>query len=262
MPFHQVGPLRYLTFQTLDHDQLVHAVFTRHGGVSPSPWNSLNLGGTVGDEKEHVAENRRRAFKALGRHPKSLFDVWQVHGAEVVCAYEPRPPHASHRQADVILTNRPNVTLMMRFADCVPILLHDPVRRVIGIVHAGWLGTVRKAAQAAIAAMQTEYGCRPKDILAAIGPSIGPDHYTVGAEVISQIQAAFGQSASALLQGSDGAVKLDLWAANRLLLEDVGVTSIEEARLCTACHTEDWFSHRAEGGKTGRFGVLIGLKEK
>jgi hypothetical protein len=215
----------------------------------------------VGDEKDRVVENRRRAFVALGRIPVSLFDVWQVHGVEVVCARDPRPSYAPHSQADIILTDQPHVTLLMRFADCVPILLHDPVRRVVGIVHAGWLGTVRKAVKVAVAAMRAEYGSCPGDILAAIGPSIGPDHYNVGPEVVAQVWSAFGERALDLLPGADGRVKFDLWAANRLLLEEAGVLSIEESRLCTACHVEDWFSHRAENGRTGRFGVLIGLKE-
>jgi len=253
------GELRILQFECFG-PEILQAVFSRHGGVSPEPWASLNLGGTVGDDPQRVGENRRRAFAAMQRDPPSLFDVWQVHGVDVVIADAPRPPQARHEQADAILTDKPGVTLLMRFADCVPILLHDPIRHVAGIAHAGWLGTVRGTVRAAVEAMRSHYSCQPGNILAAIGPSIGPDHYEVGMNVISQVRQTFGQDATGLLATRDGRAFLDLWAANRLLLERTGVTRIECSGICTACSTGDWFSHRAEKGRTGRFGAMIGLK--
>jgi len=114
MPFIQHNRLRYFQFDAL-HTR--HALFTRHGGVSPEPWGSLNVGGTVGDDLTRVRENRILAFGALGCKPESIFDVWQVHSADVVCASAPRPVDESLRQADIILTDRPEVTLFMRFAD-------------------------------------------------------------------------------------------------------------------------------------------------
>jgi len=258
MPFVSRGGLRIYQFDSFGPD-LLQAVFTRQGGVSPQPWDSLNLGGTVGDDPERVRENHRCAFAAMERAPLSLFDVWQVHGTEVAIAEAPHPPLSPHQQADAILTDRPGLTLMMRFADCVPILLHDPLRKVAGIAHAGWLGTVRGIARAAMEAMQFHYGCAPADILAAIGPSIGPDHYEVGADVVNQVRQAFGGDATDLLACRDGRSFFDLWAANRLLLERAGVRSIEISGLCTACSTTDWYSHRAEKGRTGRFGVMIAL---
>jgi hypothetical protein len=259
MPFHQPESIRYYTFDILDDDAVTNAVFTRWGGVSPAPWAELNVGATVGDDPQNVRENRLRALRTLGRAPQSVYEVWQVHSAQVVRADAPRPVDQPHLQADIILTDRPEVTLMMRFADCVPILLHDPVRRVVGLVHAGWLGTVRRAAQQAVLAMQAEYGSQPADILAGIGPSIGADHYEIGAEVADQVRQVFGQDATRLLPSYNGAVHFDLWSANRLQLEAVGVHHIEVSGLCTACHVEDWYSHRQEGGRTGRFGALISL---
>lgn len=262
MPFNATNGVRYYTFDSLNDPGLVQAVFTRQGGISPQPWSALNVGGTVGDDPTRVVENRLRAFRAAGRAPDSLYDVWQVHGREVVCAYAPRPPQVQHRKADVILTDNPLVTLFMRFADCVPILLYDPKRRVVGLAHAGWKGTVKQAARAAVEAMQDAYGCAAANILAAIGPSIGPHHYPVGPEVAAQVREVFGQDAASLLHTHNGhAAEFDLWEANRLILEDSGVREIEVAAICTACHLEDWYSHRAEDGKTGRFGVLIGLNE-
>jgi polyphenol oxidase len=261
MPFQQVGDLRYYKFESLDDKSLIHAIFTRAGGLSPTPWESLNLGGTVGDDPGRVSENRRRAFLAMGRRPESIYDAWLVHSANVVCADSPRDLSHLPEKADAILTDRPEVTLFMRFADCVPILLFDPQRRVIGIAHAGWLGTVRKVASAAVQAMQARYGSNPIDIRAAIGPSIAAHHYPVGQEVVEQVQESFGMEAAKLLPASNGAVQFDLWAANRLILEQNGVGQIEISGLCSACHLQDWYSHRGENGKTGRFGVLLALKE-
>jgi hypothetical protein len=260
MPFLETDGVRYYAFD-LFPKSVTQAVFTRRGGVSPEPWASLNVGGTVGDERPRVIENRQRSFHALGREPQSMFDVWQVHSADVVVA---NAPHGSLRRefkADAIVTDNPAVTLFMRFADCVPILLHDPKRHTIGIVHSGWLGTVRRAVTAAVHTMQSAYGSQPGDILAAIGPSIGPDHYEIGGEVIDQVHHAFNSHAETLLHAHGDRIHFDLWAANRLSLEQAGVGQIEIAGLCTACHADDWYSHRAEKGKTGRFGALIALNK-
>ena len=132
MPFNHDNGIRYYTFGIFPRE-VTHAVFTRQGGVSPEPWASLNVGGTVGDEVTRVRENRFRSFTALGRRIDSLFDVWQVHSADAVCADAPRDPGKELIQADIIFTDKPNVTLYMRFADCVPILLHDPKQGVVGL---------------------------------------------------------------------------------------------------------------------------------
>jgi YfiH family protein len=261
MPFSQHNGIRYYTFDIFPKN-IVQAVFARHGGVSPRPWDSLNVGGSIGDELVNVRENRIRSFKALGRAPGSIHDVWQVHSADVVFADEPRPLDTEYQKADIILTDNPQVTLFMRFADCTPILLYDPVRKVIGIVHSGWLGTVRGAARAAVDAMQKRYSSNPDGLLAAIGPAIGPDHYEIGEDVIARVNESFGEDAESLLEEHGERVHFNLWKANRLLLEQSGVTQIESAEICTACNTEDWFSHRAEKGKTGRFGALIGLENQ
>lgn len=258
MPFHQAGDLRLYTFESLNRPGLQHAVFTRRGGVSPSPWSSLNLGGTVGDDVPRVLENKRRALESVGRSADSLHEVWQVHSADVVDARQPRGQEGL-RQADAMITSNPRVTLLMRFADCVPILLYHPDRQAIGLVHAGWLGTVRKTVVHAVRALQETYGCDPGGLLAALGPSIGPDHYAVGGDVVGAIREALGPAAEEVLTVRGGQVHLDLWLANRRLLEGEGVAAIEGAGLCTACHAEDWYSHRAEKGKTGRFGALMAL---
>jgi YfiH family protein len=256
----QTGSLVYYQFKSFIQPNLVHGVFTRHGGLSPDPWRSLNLGGTVGDDPQKVVENQQRLFSVLDRPVNSVFDVWQVHSANVVIADGPRNDRP-HTKGDIILSDDPSVTLLMRFADCVPILLYDPLRRAIGIAHAGWLGTARRVAELAVQAMVQTFRSNPADILAGLGPSIGPDHYAVGAEVVEQIEASFGLEASRHLVRRDGEIFLDLWSANQALLQMQGVVHIEMAEICTACHIDDWYSHRREGGKTGRFGAAIALSE-
>jgi len=257
MPIIQHNDLRYFQFDSL-HTH--HAVFTRHGGVSPEPWGSLNVGGTVGDDLVRVKENRLISFRALGCKPESIFDVWQVHSADAVCARAPRPVDESYRQADIILTDRPEVTLFMRFADCVPIFVYDPRKAVIGVAHAGWMGTLRDVATVTINTMRKQYDSNPADVIACIGPSIGPDHYEVGADVILQVMQKFGDESDQVLTSNNGKIHFDLWKTNKLLLERAGVGRVEVAGICTACHTEDWYSHRAEKGRTGRFGALISLQ--
>lgn len=259
MSFHELNGLRYYSFEIFSAG-VMQAVFTRRGGTSPAPWHSLNLGGSVGDDPARVAENRLRVFSALGRDPKSIHDVWLVHSTDIVYADEPRPLEAPSPRADIIFTDNPDVSLFMRFGDCVPILFHDPVRKVIGIAHAGWLGTLRGVVGAAVKGMREHYGCHPKNIVAGIGPSIGVDHYEVGAEVISQFREQYPQDAEKILLGKNGSTHLDLWAANELQLNRAGVDQVQVSGVCTACHLDDWFSHRAEKGKTGRFGAMMALQ--
>jgi YfiH family protein len=261
MPFHTHEQVKYFTFPSLEGYSANHAVFTRQGGVSAAPFDSLNVGGTVGDDPASVAENRSRSFKALGRDLASLHDVWQVHSSDVVFADTPRPPETPHVQADILLTGNPQVTLYMRFADCVPILLVDPVKGVVGLAHAGWVGTIKQVAAVAVEAMVSRYGTNPADIRAGIGPSICADHYPVGPEVVEKARQAFGVQADGLFVFSDDHPHFDLWKANQITLERAGVQQIEVSGLCTACHLEDWFSHRGEHGKTGRFGALINLSD-
>ena len=259
MPFIEKNGIRYFQFENFP-DIVTHAIFTRQGGVSPVPWDSLNVGGTVGDDLANVRKNRIRSFRVLGRDTESIFDVWQVHGTAVSFASEPRQPNEHEDKADLIFTDRPEVSLFMRFADCTPLLFVDASRGVIGIAHAGWMGTVRGVATAAVNAMREKYGSKPENIQAAIGPSIGPDHYEIGEDVIQQVHDAFGKDAESLLPEVGERRHFDMWAANRIQLERAGVDHIESANICTVCHPKDWFSHRGEKGKTGRFGALIALK--
>jgi polyphenol oxidase len=261
MPFHQSGEIRYFSFENLSQAGVTNAIFTRRGGVSPAPWGSLNLNWFNGDHPDRVAENHRRAFQAVGRELSSMGDARQVHGVEVYI-YTRLPSEnnlAQKPEADALLTNHPHVTLQMRYADCVPVLLYDPRNQVAGIAHAGWRGTVKRVAAAAVTQMVSRFNSKPDEILAGIGPSICVDHYEVGLEVMNQAAAMFGEHTPCLVR-KNGSVKFDLWAANRQVLEDVGVKNIEISELCTASDLENWFSYRAENQKTGGFAALIGLE--
>jgi len=257
------SPIYYQFEQWLDAPALTHAVFTRHGGTSRAPWATLNLGGTVGDDPEAVQRNIHLTYEALELDESRACTVWQVHSADTVIAEQRAPGRRWLARADGMVTNRPGVPLAMRFADCVPILLFDPISTLIGMSHAGWRGTVGHGAANTVKTMQMAYGSNPADIQAAIGPSIGPDHYQVGPEVVEVVQQAFGvnEACDLIRRASDGSAYLNLWEANRLDLEKAGVRQIEIAKICTATHVADFFSHRAEKGRTGRFGAIIALKE-
>lgn len=260
MQAQQAGPIRLYEFESFERDVVAQAVFARHGGQSPAPYASLNMSISTGDTRANVRANRERAFAAVGRDPESVADLWQVHSADVIVADTPNTPADYKGKADALITDRAGVTLFLRFADCVPILLYDPKRPAVGIVHAGWRGTVKRAASAAVAAMAARYGSRPGDLVAGVGPSIGPCHYAVGPDVVEHVRQAFGRADDGLLARVNGGFHLNLWAATARDLREAGVGQIEQAALCTVCHADEFFSHRAHGAVTGRFAALIGLR--
>lgn len=253
--------LKFYSFDSFPADQVVQGIYSRNGGVSPSPWASLNLGGLNGDTRNNVIENRSRIFNNVGRPVESIYDVWQVHSADVICTNQSRPLDAPHQKADGIVTNHSEITLFMRFADCVPILFYEPEKRVVAIAHAGWQGTVKNVAANTVKKMCDIYGCTVENIYTGIGPSICPDHYEVGTDVAERVQAVLEERAEEVLRPHNNKFQLDLWKTNEIMLQKAGVRHIEIAGICTACHLEDWYSHRGEHGNTGRFGALIALRE-
>jgi polyphenol oxidase len=255
------GPVYYQFEQWQNGTPVVHAVYTRLGGTSAAPWDSLNVGGTVGDDPRAVKRNLALMYETLHLDGTCACTVWQVHSADAVVADKPPLGRRWLARADGIVTNRPGVPLTMRFADCVPILYFDPGRRAIGLAHAGWRGVVKQAAVSTLRTMQAAYGTDPADVQVAIGPSIGPDHYQVGPEVVEAVEQSLGTTTDVIRRAEDGSAYLDLWEANRMVLERAGVRHIEIAGICTASHTDEFYSHRAEKGRTGRFGVIIALRE-
>lgn len=238
---------------------LTHAVLTRIGGVSRRPYATLNLGHTVGDDLSAVEENHRRALGLLGLRPGGVVSPYQVHGARVAVVGR---AHLGTVQpaTDALVTAMPDVPLLMRFADCSSILLFDPVQRVIGVAHAGWHGVVAGCAGATVRTMTERLGCAPPDIWAGVGPTIGPCCYEVGSEVAEAVTAAC-PSGTEVVHRVNGRIHLDLPAAVTAQLRAAGVEQVENADLCTACRVDEFFSHRAERGRTGRFGVVMGLWE-
>jgi YfiH family protein len=236
---------------------LDHALFTRRGGVSRPPFATLNVGHTVGDDVSAVRVNHERALAVFGWREEDVVTAHLVHGARVHVV-QPDDRGQVRPETDALVTARVGVVLMLRFADCVPVLFFDARRRVIGLAHVGWRGLPARVVPATVGTMIDVFGCDPAYIWAGVGPSIGPCCYEVGPEVVEQVAVAVDGHEP--FQSVDGRVYLDLWTAVKGQLVDAGVGQIEMARTCTGCHTEDWFSHRAESGRTGRFGVVIGLR--
>ncbi len=256
------GPLVYYRFHSLPSgDGLVHGMFTRLGGHSRPPWHSLNTGHTVGDDPAAVDANHRAICEALGVEKGQLVSPHQVHGTHVVTVGLTDRGQVIER-TDALITDAPGVALMLRFADCAPVWLYDPRRRAVGLAHAGWRGMVAGVATAMVRAMYDAFGCQPQDLIAGIGPAIGPCCYEVGVDVAEAVERAFaGELTVCLEPRGAGKWHLDLGAALQRQLGRAGVTQIEVSKACTACHTEEWFSHRAERGRTGRMGALIALQE-
>jgi YfiH family protein len=246
----------FFQFHSLQMPGLFHGIFSRKGGVSPAPWASLNLGGTVGDEPANVRKNLSRVLSASGFSQEQLVQVKQIHSSTVVKALQ--GSDATH-EGDAITTDQRGLLLLMRFADCVPILFFDPVNSAIAIAHAGWKGTLNGVVTEVVKAMSQHYGTSPDELQVGIGPSIGPDHYQIGSDVIKKAKRAFPHIFEEIILQDGDQVKLDLWNANRIHLEQMGVRQIEMANQCTGCDLVHWYSHRAEKGKTGRFGAVIGL---
>ena len=257
MPFKHLDGLKFFYFDTLDLPGITHGVATRIGGESQPPWASLNVGGTVGDTPEIVAKNLVRIFKALGLDPTSKHDVWQIHSSEAKIVEFPLGS-AEPEKADILITKQKNITLLMRFADCVPILLYDPVTQVISLVHAGRIGMLKGAPKETMRVLIESFGVDPQNVIAGIGPSICPDCYEVGPEIYSEFSDRMDPGElSTYFHTVDGKYHLDLWTCAESQLRNMGVEQIEISRICTADNISDWFSHRGENGRTGRFAALL-----
>lgn len=242
---------------------VLHGFSDRVGGVSKGPYSSLNVGLHVGDEPADVIENRRRLCRALGIELETLVVGEQVHGVEVSVVTADEKGRGALTLTDVVpgvdalVCDTPGVALFAMYADCVPVFLYDPRRRAVGLAHAGWKGTAAGIARRTVETMTDAFGCRPSDILAAVGPSIGPCCY----EVCPEVAERFEGEDPGLVRGNGQRRRIDLWAANEKQLTEAGIAAgnIATARLCTRCLGETFFSHRGENGRTGRMAAVIGL---
>jgi polyphenol oxidase len=245
-------------------------ISTRPGGVSTDPYTSLNLGLGVGDEEEAVLANRRRLFATYGL-PLNR-SVWsrQVHSDRIAivgtadAGSGALDASTAIDATDALVTAAVDVPLCVTVADCVPIAIHDPKLAVIALVHAGWGGTVLRIASQTVEEMRSRFGSDTADLIVGIGPSIGPDRYEVGADVIAGVRESYGARADELLRPrGDGKALLDLWTANRLDLESAGVepAKIEVAGISTADTPDRLYSYRAES-RTGRLAAVICLTDR
>ena len=225
--------------------------------MSLPPFDSLNISTSVGDEAANVGENLTRLHNALDLDSGATVDARQAQAGQVAVVSEAQSG-TRISQVDALITRVPGVPLMLRFADCVPIFFYDPDHRAIGVAHAGWRGTVAKVAANTVRAMTEAFGSEPGEMVACVGPSIGPCCYAVGEDVRKRVEEAF-PNAPDLLVPHNGSIHFDLWAANAQLLRDLGVGEVEVAGICTADHTEDFYSWRREHANTGRFGAVIAL---
>jgi len=267
----KINSLSVWSFENLSrYEELGHFVSTRTGGRSSSPYDSLNLSFNVGDDPEKVLENRKLLVGSLGIPLTSLTTAKQIHNDNIKIVSEETRGRGSidHKGAinatDAMVTNVPNICLMILLADCVPILFYDSSKRAIGIAHAGWKGTLQSVAQKTVKGLREEFGCLPQDIVVGIGPSIGPCCYQVGQEILSRVEDVFGTKQGFIRNGSeDGKGYFDLWRANieQLLQARIPEKNIEVAKVCTCHHLDLFFSYRHKKGKTGRFGAGIFIRD-
>jgi polyphenol oxidase len=264
-----VGGLPLYRFEELGNaPRLVHAVSTRVGGASTSEWATLNLGLHVGDEPNTVLTNRRAVFAALELPLDRAVCPAQVHGGRVAIVGEETAGKGAHEREsalpclDGLVTTVPNLPLMAFFADCAPVLAYDAAHGVLGLGHAGWRGLAANLPGALVAAM-VEAGADAASLRVGVGPSIGPCCYEVGSDVLKLLDAPSGGLVGATRRVGD-ATFVDLELVCRRELEQAGVSPlhIETSGLCTACRTEEFYSHRAEHGHTGRFGVVAALRRE
>lgn len=254
------NPVVTYTFNRIQHQGRVHAhVSTRHGGVSPAPWNTLNFSVSRGDDQPRVDQNRARFAQALGHEPAHVVRCNQVHGTGVA-KVDWDDAGTFVGRVDGMITDAARLPLAWVFADCTPVLLYDPVTHTLGGCHAGWRGTVNGAAAATLWAMQAAYGVEASSVQAYIGPSIGPQSYEVGTEVWEMAQAKLNEPERLFHypNGPDRNPHFDLWRANAAQLEELGVQShqIEVSGIDTAQNTHDFYSHRAEKGQCGLFAMM------
>lgn len=261
----RIGQLEYLTAEGI---QAAHCFTTRLGGVSKGSLSSLNIGTSRGDDMGNVLENYRRLGSAVGFDIHNLVLSRQTHSDIVRRVGEAErgaglfaPPLTG---CDALITDVPGLALTVFTADCTPILLSDPITGAVGAIHAGWRGTVAAIAGKTVAAMAAQFGSRPEDIRAAIGPNIGFCHFETDEDVPEALIAAFGPEIRQYIRPAGEKYYSDLKAVNAWVLRRAGVTQIEISSECTVCRSDRFWSHRVTHGDRGSQGAIIvcGGKQK
>lgn len=260
------GGVEYLTFPLLEKTGRVEHLFsTRLGGVSYGDFATMNLSFTRGDSRESVLENHRRIAGVLGCSVEDMVASRQTHTTNIrrVTSADRgkgiiRP--CDYEDVDGLMTDEAGLVLVTYYADCVPLYFVDPNRGAIGLAHSGWKGTAAGMGACMVHAMKEAFGTRPEDLYAAVGPSICADCYEVSEDVAEQFAALPGTVHSSRKEGK---FQLDLWRANRLILENAGIPAerIAVTDICTCCNSSYLFSHRASGGRRGNLGAFLMLRK-
>ena len=260
-------PLLY--FPILENTGIVeHCFTTRAGGVSEGIFDSLNLSFTRGDDESAVMENYDRLAAALDTRKEQFVCTDQTHTTNVIRVGKEDFGYGVTRQkpytdVDGLVTDEPGVVLSTFFADCVPLYFVDTVNRAIGLSHSGWRGTVGRMGQRTLEKMATEFGTNPKDVVAAVGPSICQDCYEVSEDVAKEFIKEFrGHADEILINKGNGKYQLDLWKTNEIVLIEAGVKkeNIAVTNICTCCNPDLLFSHRASKGKRGNLGAFMYIR--
>lgn len=259
----------YITFPLLEKTNIVrHAFTTRLGGVSEGMYSSMNMSFTNGDSERKVFENYRRICSVIGTdHEKAVFSQ-QTHTSNVRIVTEDDIGKGiikgrDYTDIDGLITNIRKVTLVTQYADCTPLLFCDPVKKVIASSHAGWRGTASEIGRVTIEKMNLNFGCNPKDIICAIGPSICQHCYEVDDMVYTPIsKIPYLKKDKIFIKKDNGKYMLDLWETNKEILINSGIKpeNIDITDLCTNCHPDFFHSHRFTKGKRGNLAALIALK--
>lgn len=254
----------YLSYPLFERTGIVnHGFSTRLGGVSRGEWSTMNISTTRGDDPEHIRKNRELIAQAIGVSAGDFTYTNQTHTTKVAVVRE-KDRGKQFKETDGMVTNVPGICLVTFYADCVPLYFVDPVKRVIGLSHSGWRGTVGKMGKVTVETMTERYGSKPADILAAIGPSICQSCYEVSEDVAQQFRKAFHDTLHPLLfyRKENGKYQLDLWEANRQALLEAGIKKEHMAvtNLCTHCNPDILFSHRAAGSRRGNLSAFLALK--
>ncbi len=260
-------PLTYTFSSFSKRDDVVAFVTTRNGGSSTGHLGSCNIGLSEFEPAATTISNRQQVCSALNLDFDRMTFQHQVHDDGITTVTHANAgagnqiKSLSIQNSDALITACRGITLFAQAADCVPIVLFDTEMKVAAAIHAGWRGTTKKIAQKAALKMVADFGCNPQNILAGIGPSIGPCCYEVGSEVIDMVQSCFSNPTS-LLVPHNNRYHFDLWRANQVQLEEVGIPlpNIEVAQVCTRCNPNLFFSSRYDNGKTGRFGAGITIR--
>ncbi len=261
----------YLVFPMLEQTGMVIQGFsTRIGGVSPGYLGELNFSYGQGDDPANVKENLRRFITAIGGDPEKSVMSQQTHttNVRVVKKEDLGKGYTKERgytDVDGLVTNVPGAVLVTTYADCVPLYFVDPVHRAIGLSHSGWRGTVAHMGRVTLELMKQEYGTRPEDVYAAVGPSICQDCYEVSEDVILRFAESFPEDWHSRLfyRKDNGKYQLNLWKANEAVLTMAGILpeKLQVTDICTCCNAELLHSHRASHGKRGALSAFLGIKE-